>query len=170
MLTSLSTPRTARAFGVCLPSLMTLWTCAALAQSSTSPASRPAAIPAIEQLRPPEISASDSADSRSLRSTVIEGLTKIPEIRPSGPVIRIICASTVPRHEAIFVIDGIVAGLKADSTIDFAAAEQRVADLHSDDIESVEVLKREAATTRYGPSAHNGVVLITTKRKAAPRP
>ncbi|WP_104383966.1 TonB-dependent receptor plug domain-containing protein [Sphingobacterium sp. HMA12] len=39
-------------------------------------------------------------------------------------------------------------------------------DLKSEDIESIEVLKNQSATTLYGTAGSNGVILITTKKKA----
>ncbi|MQA90342.1 MAG: SusC/RagA family TonB-linked outer membrane protein [Gemmatimonas sp.] len=46
-------------------------------------------------------------------------------------------------------------------------ATNRLNDLNPADIESVEVLKGPAATSQYGTSAANGVILITTKRGQA---
>jgi TonB-dependent starch-binding outer membrane protein SusC len=42
----------------------------------------------------------------------------------------------------------------------------RIADLNPDDIQSIEILKGPSAAAIYGSSAANGVIVITTKRRA----
>lgn len=49
------------------------------------------------------------------------------------------------------------------------SASSRLNDINPQDIESIEVLKGPAATSQYGTSAANGVILITTKRGLAGR-
>ena len=50
--------------------------------------------------------------------------------------------------------------------VDGVTYEGDIASIASDDIESMTVLKGEAATKLYGEQGANGVVLITTKHSA----
>jgi TonB-dependent starch-binding outer membrane protein SusC len=49
-------------------------------------------------------------------------------------------------------------------------AQNRIADLNPNDIESIEVLKGASASAIYGSKANNGVIVITTKRGRVGRP
>ncbi|MCT4591144.1 MAG: SusC/RagA family TonB-linked outer membrane protein [Carboxylicivirga sp.] len=71
-------------------------------------------------------------------------------------------------NNALYVIDGIpmynqMAG-SGSSKWDDNGGSESIADINSDDIESVSMLTGAAAAALYGSQAANGVVLITTKR------
>jgi TonB-linked SusC/RagA family outer membrane protein len=68
----------------------------------------------------------------------------------------------------LYVIDGmpIVSTNDYGSNVTGAAFTNRAIDLNPNDIESVTVLKGQAAAALYGLRASNGVVIITTKRGA----
>jgi TonB-dependent SusC/RagA subfamily outer membrane receptor len=87
---------------------------------------------------------------------------------PIGVVTRIICVSPTSVHNPIYVIDGVIQGAKDSVVVDSIAAKQ-LSDLGPDDIASIEVLKGPTAIERYGPGAHNGAVIITTKAKSRRR-
>lgn len=57
------------------------------------------------------------------------------------------------KEKPLFVVDGQVQSKDRN-------------DLKSEDIASIEVLKNQSATTLYGTAGSNGVILITTKKKA----
>ncbi len=80
-----------------------------------------------------------------------------------GIKIRIRGASSVTAgNEPLYVIDGIpviTANLSSNG-----APTNPLADINTNDIESVEILKDASSAAIYGSRASNGVVLITTKR------
>lgn len=69
--------------------------------------------------------------------------------------------SITANSEPLYVIDGVPAfvGSAAD-----ARQTNPLADLSSQDIESIQILKDASATAIYGSRGANGVVLVTTKR------
>ncbi|MDJ1479816.1 SusC/RagA family TonB-linked outer membrane protein [Cytophagaceae bacterium YF14B1] len=73
-------------------------------------------------------------------------------------------------NQALFVIDGVPIDNSNTNSADQRTARggydygNAAADINSDDIESLTVLKGAAATALYGSRASNGVVLITTKK------
>lgn len=79
--------------------------------------------------------------------------------------------SLTGNNQALFIVDGVpIDNANTNSTnqttgrggYDFGNA---AADINSDDIESITVLKGAAATALYGSRAANGVILLTTKSK-----
>ncbi len=116
--------------------------------------------------------------TRSKESNVVTALAgKAPGIQvteTSGDAgtssyIRIRGGSSIDRGtQPLFVVDGVPISNRTDYTdpTDFnggVEATNRAADLNSEDIESVDILKGAAASAIYGSRASNGVVLITTK-------
>lgn len=69
-----------------------------------------------------------------------------------------ISASSQP----LYVVDGVP--ITTSSQSNYGGAMNTLADLNSNDIESIEILKDASAGAIYGSRAANGVVLITTKR------
>ena len=65
-------------------------------------------------------------------------------------------------NQPLYVIDGIP--MTSSSQSNMGGATNPLADINSNDIESVEILKDASAAAIYGSRAANGVVLITTKR------
>ncbi len=76
--------------------------------------------------------------------------------------------------QPIFVIDGLIVDNSAKqlSTVNSAVPQgvasldfgNRAADINSDDIETISVLKGAAASALYGTLAKNGAIVITTKK------
>jgi TonB-dependent SusC/RagA subfamily outer membrane receptor len=66
-------------------------------------------------------------------------------------LIRIRGYASLRNQQALYVVDGI--------------PQQDISGLGPDEIQQIEVLKDEAATSIYGSRAANGVILITTKRQ-----
>lgn len=93
--------------------------------------------------------------------------TGVQVITPSGllgqaPQIRIRGINSITSGASpLYVVDGIPV---ISGDVGGFTSVNALADINSNDIESVEVLKDGAATAIYGSRAANGVVLITTKR------
>lgn len=71
-------------------------------------------------------------------------------------------ASVSAGNEPLYVVDGIV--ITTSNLSSTTASTNPLADINTNDIESIEVLKDASAAAIYGARASNGVVLITTKR------
>ncbi|MEP7373647.1 MAG: TonB-dependent receptor [Chitinophagaceae bacterium] len=83
-----------------------------------------------------------------------------------GIKVRIRGASSVTAgNEPLYVVDGIPV-ITADLSTN-GATTSPLADINTNDIESVEILKDASSAAIYGSRASNGVVLITTKRGKA---
>src|SRR5205823_4225325 len=91
--------------------------------------------------------------------------------------------SILGQGDPLYVVDGVIvsnasiagglASITRSSGSSNSTQDQtvnRLADLNSNDIESIEVLKSAAATAIYGSRATNGVVVITTKKGKAGAP
>lgn len=74
-------------------------------------------------------------------------------------------ASVTAGNEPLYVIDGIP--LQNTNLSGNGAATNSLADINTNDIESVEILKDASAAAIYGSRASNAVVLITTKKGKA---
>lgn len=68
-------------------------------------------------------------------------------------------------NQPLYVIDGIP--ITSESQSSMGGNTNPLADLNSNDIESIDILKDASASAIYGSRAANGVVLITTKRGKA---
>ena len=89
-------------------------------------------------------------------------------------------SSLIGRIDPLFVVDGVIVSNAVRSnqqsfiTGSLNSAEEngtnRLADINSNDIENIEILKGAAASAIYGSQATNGVVIITTKRGRAGAP
>lgn len=66
----------------------------------------------------------------------------------------------------LYVIDGMPIASESDysSNVTGSAYTNRAADIDPNDIESINVLKGQAAAALYGMRASNGVIIITTKK------
>ena len=71
-------------------------------------------------------------------------------------------ASVTAGNEPLYVIDGIP--LQNSNLSSNGAQTNSLADINSNDIESIEILKDASAAAIYGSRGSNGVVLITTKK------
>ncbi|MEO8795374.1 MAG: TonB-dependent receptor, partial [Daejeonella sp.] len=71
-------------------------------------------------------------------------------------------ASVSAGNEPLYVVDGIV--ITSTNLSSTSASTNPLADINTNDIESIEVLKDASAAAIYGARASNGVVLITTKK------
>ncbi|MBC6111567.1 SusC/RagA family TonB-linked outer membrane protein [Pedobacter fastidiosus] len=80
-----------------------------------------------------------------------------------GITVRVRGASSVTAgSEPLYIVDGIpITSADLSST---SSPTSALADINTNDIESIEVLKDAAASAIYGARASNGVVLITTKQ------
>ena len=83
-----------------------------------------------------------------------------------GMNIRIRGSSSISAsNEPLYVIDGMI--VTTDNLSSNGAATNPMADINTNDIQSIEILKDASAAAIYGSRAANGVVLITTKRGKA---
>jgi len=71
-------------------------------------------------------------------------------------------ASVTAGNEPLYVVDGIP--LQNSNLSSNGAQTNSLADINTNDIESIEILKDASAAAIYGSRASNGVVLITTKK------
>ena len=71
-------------------------------------------------------------------------------------------------NQPLYVVDGMPINTTADfstgSSVKGANISDRTLDINPDDIETINVLKGQAASALYGIRASNGVIVITTKR------
>ncbi len=69
-------------------------------------------------------------------------------------------------NEPLYVVDGMPISSESDygSNVTGSASSNRASDIDPNDIESINVLKGQAATALYGMRASNGVIIITTKK------
>lgn len=74
-------------------------------------------------------------------------------------------ASVTAGSEPLYIVDGIP--ITSGDFSSTTAPTSALADLNTNDIESIEVLKDASASAIYGARASNGVVLITTKQGKA---
>ena len=74
-------------------------------------------------------------------------------------------------NQPLYVIDGMPVTTTADfdtgASVTGSNISDRTIDINPDDIESINVLKGQAASALYGIRASNGVIIITTKRGKA---
>lgn len=71
-------------------------------------------------------------------------------------------SSLTGNNQPLFVVDGMpIDNTAGDGNIDYG---NNAADINSEDIETIEVLKGPNASALYGSRAANGVILITTKK------
>jgi TonB-linked SusC/RagA family outer membrane protein len=71
-------------------------------------------------------------------------------------------ASVTAGSEPLYIVDGIP--ITSGDLSSTTAPTSALADINTNDIESIEVLKDASASAIYGARASNGVVLITTKQ------
>jgi TonB-dependent starch-binding outer membrane protein SusC len=76
-------------------------------------------------------------------------------------------ASVSAGNEPLYIVDGIP--VTTNNLSSNGASTNPLADINTNDIESVEILKDASAAAIYGARASNGVVLITTKKGKAGR-
>lgn len=73
---------------------------------------------------------------------------------------------------ALYVIDGIPMfnlGGSGDTTHGSSGVTEAIADINSEDIESISILTGAAAAALYGSNAANGAIIVTTKRGSTDR-
>jgi TonB-dependent SusC/RagA subfamily outer membrane receptor len=124
----------------------------------------------------------DGSDIRNTRdNNVINGLSgkiaglNIKRNNNLGGSTNIVLRGTkslTGNNQALFIVDGVPIDnantnkprqIQGGGGYDYGSA---AADINSDDIESITVLKGAAATALYGSRASNGVILMTTKSKS----
>jgi hypothetical protein len=108
----------------------------------------------------PPLSSTASVLQKSARADTVVVRPVPPRAMVPPARIRIRCANTISAdHPPLYVIDGVPIGLRSDGTIDRALGR-----IDPRSIVFIQVLKDATAVTRFGPGAHQGVVIITTTK------
>ncbi|MEG2599670.1 MAG: SusC/RagA family TonB-linked outer membrane protein [Muribaculaceae bacterium] len=116
-----------------------------------------------------------NTDGTTSLASAIQGKLTGVDIRPSsgapGASANIVirgARSFDGNNAPLYVVDGMPIASEADystgKSVTGANLADRSIDINPEDIESINVLKGQAASALYGMRASNGVILITTKR------
>ena len=114
-----------------------------------------------------DVNTMTEAKSPNLLSTLsgkVAGLQIVPPGFNTGSARVVIRgnSSLTGNNQPLFVVDGMpIDNTAGDGNIDYG---NNAADINSEDIENIEVLKGPNASALYGSRAANGVILITTKK------
>ncbi|MBB5440473.1 TonB-linked SusC/RagA family outer membrane protein [Pedobacter sp. AK017] len=114
-----------------------------------------------------DVNTMTEAKSPNLLSTLsgkIAGLQIVPPGFNTGSARVVIRgnSSLTGNNQPLFVVDGMpMDNTAGDGNIDYG---NNAADINTEDIENIEVLKGPNASALYGSRAANGVILITTKK------
>lgn len=123
-----------------------------------------------------DLSAEDlNTDGTTSLASAMQGKLSGVDIRPSsgapGASSQIVirgARSFDGNNRPLYVVDGMPVESKPDydtgNSVTGANMADRSIDINPDDIESINVLKGQAASALYGIRATNGVIVITTKR------
>lgn len=123
-----------------------------------------------------DLSAEDlNTDGTTSLASAMQGKLTGVDIRPSsgapGASSQIVirgARSFDGNNQPLYVVDGMPVESTADystgNSVTGANIADRSIDINPDDIESINVLKGQAASALYGIRASNGVIVITTKR------
>jgi TonB-linked SusC/RagA family outer membrane protein len=132
---------------------------------------------AVQEVKSDQLSQAASTNIGSALQGKISGMEIIPSSGMPGASTKITIRgsrSFTGDNTPLYVVDGLPISSSYDiSTLNSVTASDfstRALDLDPNDIESINILKGQAASALYGMRASNGVVLITTvKGKAAAR-
>ena len=130
---------------------------------------------AVQDLKSEDLNTKGSTDL----ANAIQGKVSGVDIRPSsgmpGASTNIVirgARSFEGSNQPLYVVDGMPISTESDfrntanSIVSGTTYSQRSIDINPEDIESINVLKGQAAAALYGIRASNGVIVITTKRGA----
>ena len=117
----------------------------------------------------------DLTDGTTSLASAMQGKLTGVDIRPSsgapGASNQIVirgARSFDGNNQPLYVVDGMPIESQADFSTGYSVTGANIADrsidINPDDIESINVLKGQAASALYGIRASNGVIVITTKR------
>ena len=128
---------------------------------------------AVQDLKSEDLNTKGTTDL----ANAIQGKVSGVDIRPSsgmpGASTNIIirgARSFEQTNQPLYVIDGMPVSTESDfrnysnDAVSGTTYSQRSIDINPEDIESINILKGQAASALYGIRASNGVILITTKR------
>ena len=128
---------------------------------------------AVQDLKADDLNTKGATDL----ANAIQGKVSGVDIRPSsgmpGASTNIVirgARSFEGSNQPLYVIDGMPVNTESDfrnsanTTVSGTTYSQRSIDINPEDIESINVLKGQAAAALYGIRASNGVIVITTKR------
>ena len=128
---------------------------------------------AVQDLKADDLNTKGTTDL----ANAIQGKISGVDIRPSsgmpGAATNIVirgARSFEGSNQPLYVIDGMPVSTESDfrnvsnDAVSGTTYSQRALDINPEDIESINVLKGQAAAALYGIRASNGVIVITTKR------
>jgi hypothetical protein len=114
-----------------------------------------------------------TSDTLGVRLTMAPAakLATLPEARASGAdgkPIRFVWHHSYgpglpPEQWPLIVVNGVALGLRADRTIDPVVAQRLFQRVSCRDVVTIEFVKRELATKRFGPGGYRGAFLIVTR-------
>jgi TonB-linked SusC/RagA family outer membrane protein len=86
-----------------------------------------------------------------------------------GTTVRLRGTSTISSSaEPLYIVDGVIVDNSSNELVNLGGyVGNRIADIESNDIDRIEVVKGAAAAALYGSRANNGVIQIFTKRGTA---
>ncbi len=126
---------------------------------------------AIQGLNSDKIAMAGATDLSSAMQGKVSGVDITPSSGMPGASSRIVirgARSFTGENTPLYVVDGMPISSSNDADTQYSVTgsdyADRSIDLDPSDIESVSILKGQAASALYGMRASNGVILITTKR------
>ena len=125
---------------------------------------------ATQAVRSDELTTAAATDLASAMSGKVSGVQIKPSSGMPGASTQIVirgARSFTGNNSPLYVIDGMpiasTPDLSTDQSVTGADYATRALDIDPNDIESVNILKGQAASALYGMRASNGVIVITTK-------
>ena len=128
---------------------------------------------AVQDLKADDLNTKGSTDLANAITGKISGVDIRPSSGMPGASTNIVirgARSFEGSNQPLYVIDGMPISSESDfrnaanTAVSGTTYSQRSLDINPEDIESINVLKGQAASALYGIRASNGVIVITTKR------
>ena len=128
---------------------------------------------AVQDLKSDELNTRGTTDLANAINGKISGVDIRPSSGMPGASTNIVirgARSFEQSNQPLYVIDGMPVSTESDfrnynnDAVSGTTYSQRAIDINPEDIESINVLKGQAAAALYGIRASNGVIVITTKR------
>lgn len=128
---------------------------------------------AVQDLKSDDLNTKGTTDLANAIQGKISGVDIRPSSGAPGAATNIVirgARSFEGSNQPLYVVDGMPISTESDfrnsanTSVSGTTYSQRSLDINPEDIESINVLKGQAAAALYGIRASNGVIIITTKR------
>lgn len=128
---------------------------------------------AVQDLKSDDLNTKGTTDLANAIQGKISGVDIRPSSGAPGAATNIVirgARSFEGSNQPLYVVDGMPISTESDfrnganTAVSGTTYSQRSLDINPEDIESINVLKGQAAAALYGIRASNGVIIITTKR------